>query len=275
MKIDELLKQDDVNSFLKEINNQLLSQNTEFNFNFSQYDKFQLTTSISKPIDKNLSASYSSNLSRQSTTSNNSADKTIEHSISGATVEAEEGRSKKFAAMIKKKELIAKYMGTTANIVLIDQNFIYVANAGDSIAVMYKDKKAIKLNTEHKTAIVSEQERIYNAGLKVINNRVEGKLNLTRALGDLCFKSNNKLKQYEQAVTCYPEVNKYKITDDIEFIIMGCDGIWDCVDVQKFCNHISLELRLGIKQPKVIISELMDQILSRSKDCKYLHNYII
>ena len=87
-------------------------------------------------------------------------------------------------------------------------------------------------------------------------------------IGDLCFKTNIKLKPYEQAVTCYPEVNKVKLTDDIEFIIMGCDGIWDCVDIQKFCDQISLELSEGVKVLSQLVSSLMDKIISRTKECK-------
>ena len=47
---------------------------------------------------------------------------------------------------------------------------------------------------------------------------------------------------------------------------MGCDGIWDCVDIQKFCDQISLDLKKGI--PSQVISNLMDKILSKTKECK-------
>lgn len=92
---------------------------------------------------------------------------------------------KKFHSMLKQKELVAKNMGTTANIVYITDKKIYVANAGDSFAVMYKNKQAIKLNTEHKITVKSEEDRIINSGYKIINNRIDGKLNLTRAIGKL------------------------------------------------------------------------------------------
>ncbi len=80
-------------------------------------------------------------------------------------------------------ELIAKDMGTTANILLIKNNYIYLANVGDSLAVLFKNGVAIRLNQEHKTTLPSEYSRITKSGSKIINNRVEGRLNLTRALG--------------------------------------------------------------------------------------------
>ncbi len=83
----------------------------------------------------------------------------------------------------KDDSFIANSMGTTANILFIKNNFLYVANVGDSYSVIFKNGKATKLNSEHKTCLDSESERIVNAGFKIINSRVDGKLNLTRALG--------------------------------------------------------------------------------------------
>jgi serine/threonine protein phosphatase PrpC len=81
------------------------------------------------------------------------------------------------------EDLIAKDMGTTANILLIKNNHIYLANVGDSLAVLYKNGIATRLNQEHKTTLASEYSRISKSGSKVINNRIEGRINLTRAIG--------------------------------------------------------------------------------------------
>jgi len=79
--------------------------------------------------------------------------------------------------------LIAKDMGTTANILLIKNNLLYLANVGDSMAVIFKNGQAIRLNQEHKTTLPAEYARVMKSGAKIINNRIEGKLNLTRAIG--------------------------------------------------------------------------------------------
>ena len=81
------------------------------------------------------------------------------------------------------ENLISYEVGTTANILLLRQKIFYIANAGDSLAVVYKKGKAIKLNTEHKTFLKSERNRILNAGNTIINKRIEGKLNISRAIG--------------------------------------------------------------------------------------------
>jgi protein phosphatase 2C family protein 2/3 len=60
-----------------------------------------------------------------------------------------------------------------------------------------------------------------------------------------------------------------KITKDIDFILMACDGVWDCVDIQKLCEHISLRLKSHFKISD-IIAELFDQIISKSNNSKIL-----
>ena len=134
-------------------------------------------------------------------------------------------------------------VGTTANIMLMKDNILYLANVGDSFSVMYNKKgKAIKLNREHKTTLESEKKRIENSGCKLINNRVNGIINLSRALGDLKFKKNKEKSRDEQSVIAFPEITKISNLDDIDFIIMGCDGIWDChfdkEKITKFCEEI-------------------------------------
>ena len=81
-------------------------------------------------------------------------------------------------------ELVAKDMGTTANILLIKNNYLYLANVGDSMAVIFKNGVATRLNQEHKTTLPSEFTRISKSGARIINNRIEGRLNLTRAIGN-------------------------------------------------------------------------------------------
>lgn len=177
----------------------------------------------------------------------------------------------------KDNDLLAKDMGTTANIILIKNNYIYVANVGDSMAVVFKNGEAIRLNQEHKTTLPSEYTRITKSGSKIVNNRIEGRLNLTRAigkndylyLGDLTFKNNPSLKFYEQAVIAYPEITKIKITKDIDFIFMACDGVWDCVDVQKVCEHISIQLKTK-KSISDILADLLDQIISKANNSIYI-----
>ena len=59
---------------------------------------------------------------------------------------------------------------------------------------------------DHKPDLPGELARIKKAGGVVMDGRVNGNLNLSRSLGDLEFKKDEKLKQEEQMITCFPEV---------------------------------------------------------------------
>lgn len=45
-------------------------------------------------------------------------------------------------------------------------------------------------------------------------------------MGDLEYKKNTKLKAEEQVITADPDITKIP-NQNLDFIIMGCDGIWE------------------------------------------------
>ena len=54
------------------------------------------------------------------------------------------------------------------------------------------------MSTDHKPDVDAEKNRIIKAGGYVSNEgRVNGNLNLSRAIGDIEYKNNDKLKQNE------------------------------------------------------------------------------
>jgi len=160
--------------------------------------------------------------------------------------------------------LVAFSMGTTANVAFIRNGICYIANVGDSMAVLYKNGKALKLNTEHKVLLGKEKERILKSGSGIYNGRIDGRINLSRAIGDFMFKRKNALKDNEQPIISYPEINKFKITSDMEFIVLACDGIWDCVEIQGFCEYVSTSLKEKIPLQK-ILKDLFDRLIYDNK----------
>ena len=161
---------------------------------------------------------------------------------------------------INRDKFVSNEMGTTANIMLIKNGIIYIANVGDSLSVMYKNRKAYNLNKEHQIVIDSEKERVLKSGATIVGYRINGMLNLTRAIGDLKFKSNQNLKRHEQSVIAVPEITKIEYTDDIDFIIMGCDGVWDCVKRQMVCDFVDKQIR---ENPDKDLSEILKLIFDR------------
>ena len=167
----------------------------------------------------------------------------------------------------KPLNLISNDIGTTANVLLLKKNYFYIANAGDSLSVMYKKKKAIKLNKEHKTTSDKEYNRIKKNGGKLINYRINGKLNITRAIGDLSYKNRNNGFIYEQDVIAIPEVNKYSL-EDVDFIVMGSDGFWDYGDdIKTICDNIYNELKKDPERDLCnLIGNFFDKALAKANN---------
>ncbi len=85
--------------------------------------------------------------------------------------------------------------GCTANVVLIKDGIVYVANAGDARCVAAIGGKAVPLSTDHKPTLSREKQRVIKAGFSVNGEgRIDGNLNLSRSIGDLRYKKNKKLK---------------------------------------------------------------------------------
>ncbi len=122
--------------------------------------------------------------------------------------------------------LYDEYAGCTANVCFMTDTDIYVANAGDSRCVACVNGKALALSFDHKPQDRNEHRRIKLAGGYVTKGRVNETLNTSRSIGDLEYKRNKNLKASEQIVTSTPDIVKIK-REDAEFIIMGCDGIWE------------------------------------------------
>jgi serine/threonine protein phosphatase PrpC len=155
-------------------------------------------------------------------------------------------------------------MGCTANVIFIKDNKIYIANAGDSRSIaMMKDGKVEELSSDHKPEKEIETKRIHNAGGAVINGRVDGNLNLSRAIGDLQYKSNASLEPKDQMICSYPDVVVKDLTPDFDFIVMGCDGIYETKSSQEIGEIVSNEAKVKPTAKLTdLAAKLMDTIIS-------------
>jgi len=138
----------------------------------------------------------------------------------------------------------SQMIGCTAVSCVIDfeKRVITCANTGDSRCIVSEAGKFTRLSEDHKPQLESEERRILAAGGKVLNGRVNGNLNLTRTLGDHQYKRNKALKPEEQIITCVPDIKTYDIKDETDFLILGCDGIWDVMPDQEAVNFVLTHL---------------------------------
>jgi len=168
-------------------------------------------------------------------------------------------------AILQDKNYKDELSGCTASVALITNTKIYVANAGDSRTVLGIKGRAKPLSQDHKPQNENEKARIVAAGGFVDFGRVNGNLALSRAIGDFEFKKKAEFPPERQIVTAYPDVSEHDITADDEFLVLACDGIWDCESSQSVIEFV----RRGIAahQPlEKICENMMNKCLSNGAD---------
>ncbi|KAL0330873.1 UNVERIFIED_CONTAM: putative protein phosphatase 2C 11 [Sesamum angustifolium] len=133
--------------------------------------------------------------------------------------------------------------GCTACVALIKGNQLVVANAGDSRCVISRNGQAYNLSRDHKPDLEVERDRILKAGGFIHAGRVNGSLNLARAIGDMEFKQNKFLPPEKQIVTANPDINIVELCDEDEFVVLACDGIWDCMSSQQLVDFVREQLK--------------------------------
>jgi hypothetical protein len=125
------------------------------------------------------------------------------------------------AAFVKATEGTNRLDGTTALVALVRGTRLFVANAGDSRAILVqRGARVVPLSRDHKPSLPDELQRITEMGGKVIfwgRWRVEGILAVSRAIGDM------HLKPY---VTPEPEVTEWEVAEDDLFLILASDGTY-------------------------------------------------
>lgn len=97
------------------------------------------------------------------------------------------------------------------------QRVLYTANVGDARIILCRSGKALRLSYDHKGSDENEGRRIAHAGGLILNNRVNGVLAVTRALGDAYMKDLVTGHPYTTETVIQPESD--------EFVIIACDGV--------------------------------------------------
>ena len=117
------------------------------------------------------------------------------------------------------------------------------------------------MSVDHKPELAEEKQRIEKAGGFVEDNRVKGILNLSRSIGDLEYKSDSTIPLRDQMITASPDIRREKVSSDAQFLILACDGIWDCLTSQEAVDFVNELIK---KKDKVsyVIEEMFDKIIA-------------
>ena len=151
--------------------------------------------------------------------------------------------------------------GCTAVVACVRGDQLVVANAGDSRAVLCRSGIAVPLSEDHKPALPSESARIEAAGGWVTpQGRINGNLNLSRALGDLKYKQDKQAPPSAQIITAEPDVRVHTLTADDEFLVLACDGVWDIMSNQQAVDFV--RDRIDSVSLSAIAEQMFDHCIS-------------
>merc|ERR1711892_160132 len=149
--------------------------------------------------------------------------------------------------------------GCTAVVAVLAGTTLLVANAGDSRCVVCRDGVAVEMSADHKPEDDIELRRIKNAGGKVTpDGRVNGGLNLSRAIGDHAYKQNKGLPLEDQMISPHPDIRTLDIdplTDS--WMILACDGIWNFMTSQEVVDFINPRIE---NNPKEKLSSICEEL---------------
>ncbi|KAI3730886.1 hypothetical protein L1987_62066 [Smallanthus sonchifolius] len=116
----------------------------------------------------------------------------------------------------------------------IKEKEIFVSNLGDCRAVISKKGKAESLTKDHKASCDDERKRIQDKGGYVELHRgtwrVHGVLAVSRSIGDAHLKD---------WVLGEPETKILPLTDDLEYLVLASDGLWDEVGNQEAVDVVT------------------------------------
>ncbi|KAF3484891.1 hypothetical protein F2Q69_00057500 [Brassica cretica] len=189
--------------------------------------------------------------------------------IKGALVEAFESVDQSLLKWLETKGEEDE-SGSTATVMLIRNDVSYFAHIGDSCAVLSRSGQIEELTDSHRPygsskAAVQEMKRIKDAGGWIVNGRICGDIAVSRAFGDIRFKTKkhemlkkgvdegrwsekfvSRIEFKGDMVVATPDIYQVPLTSDVEFIILASDGLWDYIKRFLFfftlppCNHMLL-----------------------------------
>ncbi|KAG6770689.1 hypothetical protein POTOM_026378 [Populus tomentosa] len=152
--------------------------------------------------------------------------------------------------------------GTTALAALVVGRLLVVANAGDCRAVLCRRGNAIDMSNDHKPTCSKERKRIEASGGYVYDGYLNGLLNVARALGDWHMEGLKGSGSDGGPLSAEPELMTRQLTEEDEFIIIGCDGIWDVFRSQNAVDFARRRLQEH-NDPVMCSKDLVDEALKR------------
>ncbi|KAM7499213.1 hypothetical protein LguiA_023627 [Lonicera macranthoides] len=184
-----------------------------------------------------------------------------------------------FLSLVRKQWQIAPQIASVGSCCLVGiicNGLLYIANAGDSRAVLgrweskVKEVKAVQLSSEHNANLEKVREELHllhpdDSRIVVLKHqvwRVKGLIQVSRSIGDAYLKRAefNKApllpkfrlaESFEKPILkAEPAILVQKIYPEDQFIIFASDGLWEhlsnqeAVDIVNNCPHYGVARKL-------------------------------
>lgn len=179
------------------------------------------------------------------------------HSIEQALIEGIEKTDHSLSTRSLRRK--SQNCGCTAIISVLKDNKLYVANVGDSRAILSRNGIAIALSADHKPDRKDEKERIEQSGGFVLTcgvPRVNGQLAVSRAIGDHALRA--------AGVIATPEITVTTLTCDDDFIVLACDGVFE--------TQTKIDNQVVISTVQQSLNENMETSDKADKAAKFMAN---
>ncbi|XWS61351.1 hypothetical protein CRYUN_Cryun07bG0118600 [Craigia yunnanensis] len=139
--------------------------------------------------------------------------------------------------------------GSTATVLLIGNEVLLISHIGDSCVVLSHAGKVEVLNDSHQPygsnkASLQEIRRIREAGGWIVNGRICGDIAVSRAFGDIRFKTKKTQVVFNgDLVVASPDTFKVALGSDAEFVLLASDGLWDYINSLEAVAFVRNQLR--------------------------------
>lgn len=141
--------------------------------------------------------------------------------------------------------------GSTACVLYLLENQLYVANVGDTMAVLSREGTAYVLTVRHHPWARAEQDRIRELGGYIsLQGLVEGDLCLTRAFG------YHHLLPF---VTANPSIKELFLGPKDEFVLIATSSFWRVMTYQMAVDVA----RKARSDPEIAVQKLRDMAIAR------------
>lgn len=147
---------------------------------------------------------------------------------------------------------------TAVTAIVVDGVDMWIANIGDSRAVVCERGTANQITVDHEPHTINERKRIEKHGgfVSIFPGdvpRVNGQLAVARTFGDQSLKAH---------LSSEPDIKHIQINSNIEFVILASDGLWKVMK-----NQEAVDLVKSTKDPQTAAKRLTSEALTRmSKD---------